>query len=95
MIRCSVNNDREGIISLWHESFGDNRKEIEFFLDNKYIPENTVVCVENGKIISQLFAYTGEMNGHILFRYPYLLCYVCVRFRKPVAAHKNYSIFCR
>ena len=38
MIRCSVNNDREGIISLWHESFGDNRKEIEFFLDNKYIP---------------------------------------------------------
>lgn len=62
MIRCSVNNDREGIISLWHESFGDNRKEIEFFLDNKYIPGNTVVCEENGKIISQLFLLDGEMH---------------------------------
>lgn len=62
MIRCSVNNDREGLISLWHDSFGDNRKEIEFFLDNKYVPENTVVCEENGCIVSQLFLLEGEMH---------------------------------
>lgn len=62
MIRYSVNNDREGIISLWHEAFGDSRSEIEFFLDNKYIPENTVVCEENGEIISLLFLLNGEMH---------------------------------
>ncbi len=62
MIRCSVNNDKEEIISLWHEAFGDNREEIEFFLENKYIPQNTVVCEENGKIISQLFLLEGDMQ---------------------------------
>lgn len=60
MIRCSVNNDKEGIIRLWHEAFGDSRKEIEFFLENKYIPENTVVCEENGEIISLLFLLEGS-----------------------------------
>ena len=65
MIRCSVDNDKEGIISLWKEAFGDSRREIEFFLKNKFVPENTVVYEENGEIISQLFLLNGEMcfNG--------------------------------
>lgn len=62
MIRTSVNNDKEGIISLWHEAFGDSRNEIEFFLEKKFIPENTVVCEENGEIASLLFLLNGEMH---------------------------------
>ncbi len=62
MIRCSVNNDREGLISLWNEAFSDTRDNIEFFLDNKYIADNTVVCEKNGKIVSQLFLLEGEMH---------------------------------
>lgn len=62
MIRYSDNNDREGIISLWNEAFGDKRDEIEFFLNKKYIPENTIVKEINGETASMLFLLEGKMH---------------------------------
>ncbi len=108
MIRCSVNNDKEGIIRLWHEAFGDLRKEIEFFLENKYIPENTVVCEENGEIISLLFLLEGSfcINGK---NYPsYYLYAACtskefrgrgimgkmLEFSKALAADRGVCYIC-
>ena len=61
MIRLSVSADRNGIINLWHEAFGDSVEAIELFLNNRYIPENTVVAEENGKIASMLFLLEGKL----------------------------------
>ena len=61
MIRFYNEKDREDIIFLWNEAFGDDRKPIEFFLDNRCNPQNTVVCEENGKIASMLFLLEGRL----------------------------------
>lgn len=83
IFRLSNQNDMSGIIALWNEAFGDSEKEISFFLDNKYIPENTLIIEENGEIASMLFLLDGNMliNGR---RYPsYYLYAACTgnRFR--------------
>ena len=49
MIRISAESDRSGLIALWQEAFGDSEKAIEFFLDNRYVAEKTVVSEDNGK----------------------------------------------
>lgn len=83
IFRLSNRNDIPGIIKLWNEAFGDSEKEIRFFLDNKYIPENTLIIEENGETASLLFLLDGNMkiNGSI---YPsYYLYAACTdnRFR--------------
>lgn len=62
MVRFSYDSDREGIITLWQEAFGDLRKDIDFFLDSRYKPENTLVYDYDGKIASVLFLLDGEMH---------------------------------
>ncbi len=62
MIRLSTEKDINGIISVWYEAFGDSEDDIRFFLDRKYIPENTVVYDDNGVIASVLFLLEGNMN---------------------------------
>lgn len=64
MIRLSNRNDISGIIRVWNEAFGDEENDIRFFLDNCYIPENTVVCELDGVIASVLFLLNGEMHIH-------------------------------
>lgn len=61
MIRLSQTKDIPDIITLWNEAFGDSEEDIRFFLDRKYIPENTVVYDDNGKIASVLFLLSGDM----------------------------------
>lgn len=62
MIKLSDKSDKNGIINLWQEAFGDTAEAVELFLDNKYIPENTVICEENGKIASMLFLLEGKLK---------------------------------
>ncbi len=62
MIRLSTPNDLNGIINVWHNSFGDNENDIRFFLDYHYKPDNTVVCELNGIIVSVLFLLEGDMH---------------------------------
>lgn len=61
MIRLSKKDDREGLIALWQEAFGDSRKAVELFLDNRYSAHNTVVCEENQKIASMLYLLEGKV----------------------------------
>ena len=61
MIRLSVESDIKSIVSLWQEAFGDSEDEIMFFINNRYKPENTVVCEEGGKVVSMLFLLEGQM----------------------------------
>ena len=62
MIRLSQRSDINDIISVWNESFGDSEDDIRFFLDSRYIPENTVVYEHGGKIVSVLFLLDGYMH---------------------------------
>lgn len=62
MIRYSVKSDYNSIISLWKEAFGDSEKDIIFFLNKRYKPENTLVVDADGKIASMLFLLEGEMS---------------------------------
>lgn len=62
MIRLSEYKDREGIIALWQEAFGDSREAVELFLDNCCLPQNTFVAEENGKIASMLFLLDGKIK---------------------------------
>lgn len=62
MIRLSCESDIKSIVSLWNEAFGDGENEIMYFIKNRYKPENTVVCEENGSIVSMLFLLDGQMR---------------------------------
>ena len=61
MIRLSTKNDIPQIIYLWNEAFGDSEKEIRFFLDNRFVENNTLVYEINGDIASMLFLLEGDM----------------------------------
>lgn len=65
MIRFATEKDINGIISLWSEAFGDSEREIRFFLDNKFKPENTLIYEICGEAVSMLFLLEGNMiiNG--------------------------------
>ena len=60
MIRFSNEKDILQIVSLWSEAFGDGEKEIRFFLDEWYKPQNTLVCELNGEVVSMLFLLEGS-----------------------------------
>ena len=62
MIRLSKTSDINDIILLWNEAFGDTAEDIKFFLDEKYLPNNTVVYECDGKVVSVLFLLEGEMH---------------------------------
>ena len=76
-IRLSEKNDINGIVSLWNEAFGDGEKEIRFFLNKRYIPENTLIIEENGKIASMLFLLEGDMRVNGLSYPSYYLYAAC------------------
>lgn len=65
MIRFATKNDLNGIVNLWNEAFGDSEDDIMFFLDNRFIPENTLVYEYCGEVVSMLFLLEGDMviNG--------------------------------
>lgn len=62
MIRFAANSDIVSMISLWIEAFGDSEEDIGFFIDNKFIPENTIVYDDNGAIVSMLFLLEGNLT---------------------------------
>lgn len=83
IFRLSNQNDITGIIKLWNEAFGDSENEIRFFLDNKYVPENTLIIEENGEIASMLFLFDGNMKINGITYPSYYLYAACTdnRFR--------------
>ena len=44
--------DREAIIDIWQQCFGDDRNYIELYLDNRFEDENMLVIHENGHPVS-------------------------------------------
>ncbi len=67
-----IAKNREDIIELWHECFGDDRGYIEFFLDN--CPNKLCVGIfEKDELASMLFLLNGEVDGFSC-RYIYAAC---------------------
>lgn len=62
MIRFAEKSDIQGIISIWNEAFGDSENDILFFLNSRFIPENTLVYECDGVIASILFLLEGDMH---------------------------------
>lgn len=62
MIRFAEKSDVKGIVSLWNEAFGDSEDDIMFFLNNRFVPENTLVYESDGVIASVLFLLEGDMR---------------------------------
>lgn len=108
MIRLSVKSDKKGIISLWQEAFGDSAEAVELFLKHKYIPENTVICEENGKVASMLFLLDGKLNiksekynAYYLYAAATLkefrgrgIMAEMLDFSKKLAAERNFDFIC-
>lgn len=77
MIRFAKESDIDSIISLWNEAFGDSEEDIRFFLDNRFVPENTVVFEEYGAVVSMLFLLEGNLvlnNNSYSSYYLYAAC---------------------
>lgn len=77
IIRFSNPNDIQNIISLWQESFGDSERDIRFFLDYNYKPDNTLVIELDGKIVSMLFLLEGELRINCIDYPSYYLYAAC------------------
>ena len=56
-------SDREQIISLWIEGFGDKRADVELFLDTVFDEKNYFCIKENGKILSQTFLVPVKLSS--------------------------------
>lgn len=63
MIRLSDVTDRESLIILWQEAFGDSREAVEIFLDKRCLTQNTLVADVDGKIASMLFLLEGKIKA--------------------------------
>ncbi len=67
-----IAKNRDDIIELWHECFGDDREYVEFFLDN--CPNKLCFGVfERGGLVSMLFLLNGNIDG-LSCRYIYAAC---------------------
>lgn len=61
MIRFATNGDINSIISLWNEAFSDLEENIRVFIDDRFVPQNTLVYEENGTVVSMLFLLEGNL----------------------------------
>jgi hypothetical protein len=54
--------DREAVIDIWRECFGDEREYIEMYLDNRFETENMMVIHEEGRPVSMASFLPVEMT---------------------------------
>lgn len=66
-IRFAKESDKENIIDIWNYCFNDEAKFTDYYFENKYKNENTIVVEEVGEIVSslQLNQYKIKLNNKI------------------------------
>ncbi|MGL5712916.1 MAG: GNAT family N-acetyltransferase [Paraclostridium sp.] len=66
-IRLARNEDLDNIKDIWDYCFGDGESFVNYYFNNKYKPENTVIVEEDGEIISslQLNQYKINLNNKV------------------------------
>ena len=66
MFRFATKNDREDLIKLWYDCFGDGEKFVGAFLDCFLKEDTAYVCEEAGRIVSVVYALDcmiGDKKG--------------------------------
>ena len=63
MIRFAKNEDFEKILALWYSSFEGSELFAQWYFENIYKPENTLVFEENGSICSALQRLPNEIKN--------------------------------
>ena len=46
--------DKQQVVDLWQECFNDSEAFVRLYFSTKYTEENTLVHIENGKVLSAL-----------------------------------------
>ena len=66
-IRYAIEKDLENIKDIWDYCFGDDEGFVNYYFDNKYKPENTILIEENDELMSslQLNQYKINLNNKI------------------------------
>lgn len=66
-IRYAIEKDLENIKDIWNYCFGDEEAFVNYYFDNKYKPENTIIIEENDELMSslQLNQYKINLNNKI------------------------------
>ena len=66
-IRYAIEKDLENIKDIWNYCFGDEEGFVNYYFDNKYKPENTILIEENDELMSslQLNQYKINLNNKI------------------------------
>ena len=66
-IRYAIEKDLENIKDIWNYCFGDEEAFVNYYFDNKYKPENTILIEENDELMSslQLNQYKINLNNKI------------------------------
>ena len=64
MFRFANENDREDLIRLWADCFGDGEEFVSPFLDTFLEEDNVYVCEEEGRIVSVVYCLDCRINGY-------------------------------
>ena len=86
-IRYAVKKDLENIKDIWNYCFGDEEAFVNYYFNNKYKPENTIIIEENDELMSslQLNQYKINLNNKV-----YNTSYVVGVSTYPNARGKGY-----
>lgn len=87
--------EKEELIELWHESFGDSYEDIGLFFDMLFSPELVYVTKEDGKIVSAMYLTEGHELSEVLpdgSVKKYRLTYLYALATKPSARGKGYGL---
>lgn len=60
-IRLANKDEKEQIINIWNYCFRDPKDYVDFYFENVYSNENTLVCDDDGKILSSL-----QLNQYVI-----------------------------
>ena len=88
-------SEKEELIELWHESFGDSYEDIGLFFDMLFSPGLVYVTKENGKIVSAMYLTEGHELREELpdgLKRQYKLAYLYALATKPSARGKGYGL---
>ena len=62
MIDFAKKGNEERLISIWQKSFGDSREYVDFFFQNHYSSEDTLVCYYDGQETAELFLIDTQLK---------------------------------
>lgn len=54
-IKLASKENIKDLYNLWQICFGDDKETIDMFFNNSFDSENTVVCVDNQKVVAMMF----------------------------------------